>query len=266
MKTSRFIFSEISQKFPIMPFTARALEEKRARLGLVECVNHDLLQPYHVLHKKPTVVFSFGHGSRFWVVALSLGGLVQELHSGTFSTCGSLRGGGSEEYGAGSTKRGLLSVLLVRIIRGSCLGEENRGRSSIGGGSSSNRGETSSAGRGGSQQSQVCPVRRGVFKSLGAQELFGSGVGHSRLAWILAIYPSGNFILFECSIALIFLSCKYRMSLARVGWDLWKPRKQYTSMLNMPCKIGPKRGTRPTTLKNREPGFEMGRMAYSHKM
>lgn len=90
MKASRFIFSEISQKFPIMPFTARSatvvlsyecvsfmrndyhvwlfifnfffpilfswkrdLEEKRARLGLVECVTHDLLQPYPVLHEKP---------------------------------------------------------------------------------------------------------------------------------------------------------------------------------------------------------------------
>ncbi|CAA2966784.1 ERBB-3 BINDING PROTEIN 1 [Olea europaea subsp. europaea] len=52
MKASRFIFSEINQKFPIMPFTARALEEKRARLGLVECVNHDLLEPYPVLHEK----------------------------------------------------------------------------------------------------------------------------------------------------------------------------------------------------------------------
>lgn len=53
MKASRFIFSEISQKYPIMPFSARALEEKRARLGLVECVNHELLQPYPVLHEKP---------------------------------------------------------------------------------------------------------------------------------------------------------------------------------------------------------------------
>uniref|UniRef100_A0A7C9CPJ4 ERBB-3 BINDING PROTEIN 1 n=1 Tax=Opuntia streptacantha TaxID=393608 RepID=A0A7C9CPJ4_OPUST len=53
MKASRFIFSDISQKFPIMPFTARALEEKRARLGLVECVNHELLQPYPVLYEKP---------------------------------------------------------------------------------------------------------------------------------------------------------------------------------------------------------------------
>ena len=34
-------------------FCSRALEEKRARLGLVECVNHDLLQPYPVLHEKP---------------------------------------------------------------------------------------------------------------------------------------------------------------------------------------------------------------------
>ncbi|XP_039013259.1 ERBB-3 BINDING PROTEIN 1-like [Hibiscus syriacus] len=56
MKTSRFIFSEINQKFPILPFTARALEEKRARLGLVECVNHDLLQPYPVLHEKPATI------------------------------------------------------------------------------------------------------------------------------------------------------------------------------------------------------------------
>nr|AEY75257.1 putative DNA binding protein [Atriplex canescens] len=53
MKASRFIFSEINQKFPIMPFTARALEEKRARLGLVECVSHDLVQPYPVLYEKP---------------------------------------------------------------------------------------------------------------------------------------------------------------------------------------------------------------------
>lgn len=53
MKASRFIFSEISQNYPIMPFSARALEEKRARLGLVECVNHELLQPYPVLHEKP---------------------------------------------------------------------------------------------------------------------------------------------------------------------------------------------------------------------
>ena len=41
-----------------MFFGDRALEEKRARLGLVECVNHELLQPYPVLHEKPGKSFS----------------------------------------------------------------------------------------------------------------------------------------------------------------------------------------------------------------
>jgi hypothetical protein len=40
-------------KNPFACLSFRALEEKRARLGLVECVNHDLLQPYPVLHEKP---------------------------------------------------------------------------------------------------------------------------------------------------------------------------------------------------------------------
>ncbi|ESQ45333.1 hypothetical protein EUTSA_v10010435mg [Eutrema salsugineum] len=53
MKASRFIISEIKENFPHMPFTARSLEEKRARLGLVECLNHGLLQPYPVLYEKP---------------------------------------------------------------------------------------------------------------------------------------------------------------------------------------------------------------------
>ncbi|KAG9151175.1 hypothetical protein Leryth_002751 [Lithospermum erythrorhizon] len=56
MKASRFIFSEISQKFPIMPFTARDLEEKRARLGLVECVGHELCSQIRPLRKPGDLV------------------------------------------------------------------------------------------------------------------------------------------------------------------------------------------------------------------
>ncbi|KAL1199795.1 ERBB-3 BINDING PROTEIN 1 [Cardamine amara subsp. amara] len=52
MKASRFILSEIKENFSRMPFTARSLEEKRARLGLVECVNHGHLQAYPVLYEK----------------------------------------------------------------------------------------------------------------------------------------------------------------------------------------------------------------------
>ena len=35
-----------------MPFALRMLEDSKARLGLVECMNHELLQAYPVLHEK----------------------------------------------------------------------------------------------------------------------------------------------------------------------------------------------------------------------
>ncbi|MEW5312787.1 MAG: hypothetical protein WDW38_004395 [Sanguina aurantia] len=75
MKTSRAVFSEITSKFPTMPFTLRALvtspestaaaaakpaagKDKEVsavqlRLGMVECLNHGLLHGYPVLHEKP---------------------------------------------------------------------------------------------------------------------------------------------------------------------------------------------------------------------
>ena len=54
MKASRAIFSEINTKFPTMPFTLRALQTEHTRFGIVECLNHDLLHPYPVLHEKAT--------------------------------------------------------------------------------------------------------------------------------------------------------------------------------------------------------------------
>ena len=54
MKASRALFSEINRKFPALPFTLRAIEDQRtARLGLVECLNHELLHEYPVLWEKP---------------------------------------------------------------------------------------------------------------------------------------------------------------------------------------------------------------------
>jgi len=53
MKASRMFYSEVSKKFTMMPFTLRALEdEKKARLGVGECVNHELMIPYPVLYEK----------------------------------------------------------------------------------------------------------------------------------------------------------------------------------------------------------------------
>jgi len=54
MKASRTLFSEVNKKFPTMPFTIRALEDERqARLGIRECLQHELLTPYPVLYERP---------------------------------------------------------------------------------------------------------------------------------------------------------------------------------------------------------------------
>jgi curved DNA binding protein len=52
MKASRYVFSEINSRFPTFPFTLRALDEKRARLGMTEIVKHDLVTSYPVLIEK----------------------------------------------------------------------------------------------------------------------------------------------------------------------------------------------------------------------
>jgi len=52
MKAARYVFNEINTRFPTLPFTLRALDETRARLGITECLKHDLVNPYPVLFEK----------------------------------------------------------------------------------------------------------------------------------------------------------------------------------------------------------------------
>ena len=53
MKNSREFFSQATKKFGPMPFTIRALEnETKARMGVVECVTHRLVEPFQVLYEK----------------------------------------------------------------------------------------------------------------------------------------------------------------------------------------------------------------------
>lgn len=52
MKASRFILKEINSRFPTFPFTLRAFDDKRAKLGIVECTNHELVTPYPVLYER----------------------------------------------------------------------------------------------------------------------------------------------------------------------------------------------------------------------
>jgi len=53
MKNSREFFSTVSKKHGTMPFTLRSFEnETKARMGVVECAAHHLVDPYHVLYEK----------------------------------------------------------------------------------------------------------------------------------------------------------------------------------------------------------------------
>jgi ERBB-3 binding protein len=58
MKTSRSVFSEVQKKAGAFPFNVRVLDdEKRARMGLQEAVQHGLVRPYEVLYVSFTVFF-----------------------------------------------------------------------------------------------------------------------------------------------------------------------------------------------------------------
>lgn len=53
MKASRAFFSDVDKRFGNMPFTLRAFEdEKKAKMGVLECVNHKLVEPFNVLYEK----------------------------------------------------------------------------------------------------------------------------------------------------------------------------------------------------------------------
>lgn len=53
MKASKALLSEAEKKYGMMPFTLRNFEQEgKARLGITECVNHDLMEPYPVYYEK----------------------------------------------------------------------------------------------------------------------------------------------------------------------------------------------------------------------
>lgn len=43
-----------------MPFNLRHFEEEtKARMGVVECVSHKLIEPFQVLYEKPSKIIKF---------------------------------------------------------------------------------------------------------------------------------------------------------------------------------------------------------------
>lgn len=48
-KSSRQFFNDVNKRFPTLPFSIRAFDEMSAKMGVRECVMHELLQAYPVL-------------------------------------------------------------------------------------------------------------------------------------------------------------------------------------------------------------------------
>ncbi|KAF8969219.1 peptidase M24, structural domain-containing protein [Flammula alnicola] len=70
-KNSRAVFSEVQRKAGAFPFNIRTLEdEKRARMGLQEAVQHSLVKPYEVIY---TPANTFVAGFHFTIALLPAG-------------------------------------------------------------------------------------------------------------------------------------------------------------------------------------------------
>ncbi|KAK9451191.1 peptidase M24, structural domain-containing protein [Limtongia smithiae] len=74
LKVSRSLFSEVQKRFGPFPFSTRALEEeKKARMGLQECTQHELLIAYDIYEdKKSEIVAEY-----FTTIAVTKNGIVK---------------------------------------------------------------------------------------------------------------------------------------------------------------------------------------------
>ncbi|XP_060658379.1 proliferation-associated protein 2G4 [Drosophila nasuta] len=63
LKASRALLAEVKTKYGNMPFNIRSFEEEtKARMGVVECVAHKMIEPFQVLYEKPAeIVAQFKH-------------------------------------------------------------------------------------------------------------------------------------------------------------------------------------------------------------
>lgn len=55
LKASRALLTEVRNKHGNMPFNLRHFEEEtKARMGVVECISHKMIEPFQVLYEKPS--------------------------------------------------------------------------------------------------------------------------------------------------------------------------------------------------------------------
>jgi len=80
---ARQFLSEVNKKYPTMPFTIRAIEDEKAvRMGVSECMRHDLLEPFQVLTEKPGELVA-----QFKMTVLLLPGGTKKITGLPFTQC-----------------------------------------------------------------------------------------------------------------------------------------------------------------------------------
>ena len=69
------MYGEIAKQFNKLPFTLRALDENRGRLGITECLKHELVKSYPVVYEKDGEFVA-----QFKYTALILAGSTQKIN------------------------------------------------------------------------------------------------------------------------------------------------------------------------------------------
>lgn len=69
LKASRALLAEVKTKYGNMPFNIRSFEEEtKARMGVVECVSHKMIEPFQVLYEKPSKLTIFLHKFDMFII------------------------------------------------------------------------------------------------------------------------------------------------------------------------------------------------------
>lgn len=76
IQASRYVIGEVNKRFNKLPFTLRSLDEKRGRLGIVECLKNQLVEDYPVVYEKDGEIIA-----QFKFTVLLLPNSIQKLNA-----------------------------------------------------------------------------------------------------------------------------------------------------------------------------------------
>ena len=76
LNASRYVIGEVNKRFNKFPFTLRALDPKKGRLGIVECLKNNLVEDYPVVYEREGEIVA-----QFKFTVLLLPNSIQKLNA-----------------------------------------------------------------------------------------------------------------------------------------------------------------------------------------